>query len=87
MAKRRSKQNPAQMSFLESYGKTAPAVPAIREAVNDWRTSGYKGATPTTKTLLNYWFFTDHKLPNGAQFRYYAAWRIYAPAAAGNHTP
>jgi hypothetical protein len=33
MAKRKKKTSSAQMSFLENYGKTAPAVPAIREAI------------------------------------------------------
>lgn len=67
----RKKRSAAQMSFLEDYGKTAPAVPAIREAVRQWREKGYPDATHTSKTLLNYWFNTDHKLPNGQLFRYY----------------
>jgi len=73
MAKRKKKPNPDQMSFLENYGRTAPAVPAIRQDVKEWSAAGYQGATDTTKTLLNFWFHTDHKLPNGTQFRYYAA--------------
>ena len=32
---------------------------------------GYKDATPTTKTMLNYWFRADHRLPNGEKFQYY----------------
>lgn len=66
-------QNPAQMSFLEDYGATAPAVPAISQAVNEWRDSNYKGATETTRTLLNFWFHSDHKLRTGEPFAYYAA--------------
>ena len=31
---------------------TAPCVPAIRKAVKEWREKKYKGATDTTKTLL-----------------------------------
>lgn len=69
----RRRRNPGQTSFLENYGKTAPAVPAIRDAVWKWREEGYKGATSTSKLLLNHWFHTDHKLPNGQQFRYYTA--------------
>lgn len=65
------RQSRAQLSFLENYGKTAPAVPAIREAVREWCEDGYKGATNTSQRLLNYWFNTDHKLPNGQLFRYY----------------
>lgn len=70
---KRKNRNPEQMSFLENYGKTAPAVPAIRAAVQEWRDQNYKGATATSRTLLNYWFHTDHKLPNGRPFRYYFA--------------
>ena len=68
---RKKKTNPAQMPLLELALKTAPCVPAIRQAVRDWVAGGYKGATPTTKTLLNYWFHTDHRLPNGSKFEYY----------------
>src|SRR5690606_680538 len=32
-----------------------------------------KGATETSKTLLNYWFHSDHRLPDGRPFRYYFA--------------
>jgi type III restriction enzyme len=73
VARQQSKRDPAQMSFLENYGKTAPAVPAIREAVLEWRGSNYKGATETSRALLNYWFYTDHKLHDGSLFRYYNA--------------
>ncbi|GHO69767.1 type III restriction endonuclease subunit R [Ktedonobacter sp. SOSP1-52] len=55
--------------------KTAPCVPALRRLVADWRESGYKGATETTRTLLNFWFFTDHKLPTGQLFTYHEAQR------------
>ncbi len=54
---------------------TAPCVPAIRNAVEAWREGGYKGVTKTTRELLNYWFFTDHKLPNGSVFSYYLSQR------------
>jgi type III restriction enzyme len=37
----------------------------------EWAAGGYKGATPTSKTLLNHWFHTDHRLPNGQKFAYY----------------
>ncbi len=74
MAKKKRKiDDPIQSSFLENYGHTAPAVPAIRQEVQQWRESNYKGATATTKTLLNYWFHTDHRLPNGRKFAYYSA--------------
>jgi len=60
-----------QMPLLDINIKTAPCVPAIREAVKAWVAGGYKGATATTKALLNYWFRADHRLPNGEKFQYY----------------
>jgi type III restriction enzyme len=51
--------------------RTAPCVPALREAVKAWAAGGYKGITDTTRILLNYWFRTDHKLPTGRPFRYH----------------
>jgi len=68
---RKKKTPPAQMALLELALKTAPCVPAIRQKVRDWVADGYKGATPTTVTLLNYWFHTDHRLANGDKFQYY----------------
>jgi type III restriction enzyme len=70
----RKKIPKAQMSYLENYGMTAPAVPAIQEAVREWAARGYKGATNTSQALLNFWFHTDHKLPAGS-FSYYDAQR------------
>ncbi len=68
---RTKKLDSQQLALLQVTLKTAPCVPAIRQAVQTWRDSGYKGATLTTKTLLNYWFRTDHRLPNGLKFTYY----------------
>ncbi len=68
---RTKKTHPAQIPLLELSLKTAPCVPAIRQAVRDWVAGGYKDATPTTQTLLNYWFRADHRLPNGSKFEYY----------------
>ena len=73
MAKRGQAISPAQMGFLENYGPTAPAVPAISQAVAAWRDNDYLGATDASRTLLNHWFYNDHKLPNGARFQYYRA--------------
>ena len=50
-------------------------MPPIRKAVAEWREAKYKGATATTKTLFNYWFGADHRLPDGRPFRYYYAQR------------
>lgn len=68
---RRKRSAANQMPLWELSLKTAPCVPAIREAVREWVKGGYEGATPTSKTLLNYWFRNDHRLPNGFKFQYY----------------
>ena len=46
-------------------------MPGIREKVKGWREGGYKGITDTTRILLNYWFWTDHRLPDGRKFAYH----------------
>jgi type III restriction enzyme len=71
----RKKADNAQLNLLEAKTSTAPCVPAIREAVRQWGEGGYKGATGTTRTLLNHWFKTDHRLPNGRKFEYHYAQR------------
>src|ERR1700761_1417628 len=38
----------------------APLVAKIREGVRAWRESGYAGASPTSRALLQWWFQTDH---------------------------
>ena len=58
--------------------ETGPCVPAIRQAIKEWVESNYnrpEGCTETTKTLLNYWFHSDHRLPNGKPFAYHTAQR------------
>ncbi len=74
---RKLKEHNAQLDLfdLTLYLKTAPCVPALRTLVAEWRSNGYQGATPTTRTLLNYWFLTDHRLPNGQFFKYHDAQR------------
>src|SRR5262249_35225461 len=68
---RRARPPANQLSMLEPRLKTAPCVPAIRKAVDDWRAANYKGVTDTTRALLNYWFKSDHRLPNGRAFIYH----------------
>jgi hypothetical protein len=65
------RQSADQLSLLEARVSTAPLVPGIREKVNGWRDGGYKGISDTTRILLNYWFLTDHRLPNGRKFAYH----------------
>jgi type III restriction enzyme len=55
--------------------RTAPCVPVLREAVKAWRAGGYKGTTETTRLLLNHWFDTDHRMPNGRPFSYHSSQR------------
>ena len=61
----------AQLALLEPRAATAPCVPAIREKVAKWRGSGYKGATDTTRLLLNHWFLTDHRSPRKFAYHYF----------------
>jgi type III restriction enzyme len=88
---RQKKPAAGQLGLLEARVRTAPCVPAIKEAVNAWRASGYKGVTETTRILLNYWFKTGHRLPNGRAFVYFDAQRvaietlIYLYEVAGIH--
>ena len=55
--------------------RTAPCVPALRDAVKAWRLGGYKGTTDTTRLLLNHWFQNDHRLPNGRPFSWHPSQR------------
>lgn len=71
MMARARRQNADQLSLLEARVNTAPLVPGIREKVKAWRDGGYKGISDTTRILLNYWFYADHRLPNGPRFAYH----------------
>ena len=64
-----------EMFDLTARMRTAPCVPALRQAVKAWRAGGYKGTTETTRRLLGHWFKTDHRLPGGARFEYHPAQR------------
>src|SRR5271157_153652 len=72
---------PAAENLRETaYDKLLPPLVAkVREGVIAWRTSGYKGASATSRALLNWWFETDHlqDQADGTQslFRYYFAQR------------
>ncbi len=78
-----------QLALLEARVKTAPCVPALRKAVEEWRGTGYKGATETTRTLLRHWFDTEHRRAHGRTFRYHHSQReametlIYVYEVAG----
>lgn len=56
-----------------------PLVAELRKKVRDWRSSGYEGASETSRALLKWWFLTDHPMqtPTGETFlfQYYFAQR------------
>lgn len=62
MPRRKKESNPEQKDLLNVAVqlRTAPCVPALREAVQQWRAQNYKGATETTRLLLAHWFERDH---------------------------
>jgi type III restriction enzyme len=74
---RTSRANSAQLALfdVEQYLRTAPCVPLLRQKVAEWRDSGYKGATDVTRTLLNWWFANDHRLPDGRLSQYHTSQR------------
>ncbi len=73
MPRRKKDSNPEQKDLLNVAVqlRTAACVPALREAVPQWRAQNYKGATETTRLLLNHWFERDHRGFNGRTFRYH----------------
>ena len=56
-----------------------PLVAKIRGEVSAWRTAGYAGASDTSRSLLNWWFETEHLVEQAdgtlSPFRYYFAQR------------
>jgi len=56
-----------------------PLVRSIRAEVDGWRRGGYAGVSETSRTLLNYWFQTEHLISdedgNSIPFRYHWAQR------------
>lgn len=56
-----------------------PLVRSIRAEVDGWRRGGYAGVSEASRTLLNYWFSTEHRVPNEdgnlIPFRYHWAQR------------
>ena len=72
-AGRKANLETGQTSFIKERETKALAVPAIRAALAEWREAGYPDVSETTRTLLNFWFHTDHKMAEGQPFRYYCA--------------
>lgn len=56
-----------------------PLVPELRKHIKAWRDKQYEGATETSKALLNWWFNTEHLMPQldgtTRAFQYYFAQR------------
>jgi type III restriction enzyme len=73
---------PAEEDLREQGGYERllpPLVAQVREEVQEWRESGYKGASDTSKALLTWWFTEQHVKVNADgtsfQFQYYFAQR------------
>ena len=56
-----------------------PLVGKVRREVAEWRARDYAGASSTSRSLLRWWFETEHWLPQadgtGSEFRYFFAQR------------
>ncbi len=63
------------MFDVSARERTALCVPLIRQEVEQWRATDYKGITDTTRRLFKWWFASDHRTPQGMVFRYYHAQR------------
>ncbi len=70
----RGSANRAPISPTCSKRKSPPrlAFRAFATRSKAWREDGYKGVSDTTRILLNYWFYTDHRLPDGRKFKYHS---------------
>jgi type III restriction enzyme len=72
---------PADEALRESSSDKLmpPLVAQLRKKVQEWRDSGYVGATGTSKSLLKWWFNNPHLMPradgNMTEFQYYFAQR------------
>jgi type III restriction enzyme len=45
-------------------------VNKLRDEIDNWRDNDYPGVTETTRRLLNFWFYNDHKV-NGEPFNFW----------------
>lgn len=62
-------------AFQNAYEKLLPPlVYKIRIAVSEWRNQEYKGASATSKSLLNFWFNKEH-LTGQDKFQFYFSQR------------
>ena len=63
-----------QLTIEEEQQLLPPLVLKIRQKVKEWRESGYKGASQTTKDLFSFWFDVEHEV-NGEPFQFYFSQR------------
>lgn len=77
MPPRRKPIDSTQPNMLDvsASARTAMCVPLIRQEVEQWRASGYKGITDTTRRLMKWWFASEHRTAHGTVFEYHAAQR------------
>ncbi|MEO0248552.1 MAG: DEAD/DEAH box helicase family protein, partial [candidate division WOR-3 bacterium] len=74
-------KNPGGPAVIQNGRRPSkcPLVRSIRKEVDGWRRGGYGGVSETSQTLLNYWFRTEHRVPdedgNLVPFRYHWAQR------------
>jgi type III restriction enzyme len=71
---------PGDEAFADkAHQLVPPLVWNLRREVQKWRDGGYDGATKTSKALLNYWFNTEHLIPQSnseaIEFQFYFAQR------------
>jgi type III restriction enzyme len=71
MPRRKKSTEVEELDLLQARVTTAPCVPALRRAVAEWRDDRYKGASETSRLLLNHWFHIEHRLRNGERFQYH----------------
>ena len=70
---------PAEEALRETGAEKLmpPLVAEIRRKVKAFRDAGYDGASPTSRSLLNWWFKEPHLIPQAdgstAEFRYFFA--------------
>ncbi len=63
-----------QISLEEEQQLLPPLVLKIRKEVQEWRESGYEGASQTTKDLFSFWFDVEHEV-DGNKFQFFFSQR------------
>lgn len=67
------------VSDKDRYNLMPPLVSVLREKIKEWREAEYAGASETSRSLLKWWFATDHIKENvdgtQYQFQYYFSQR------------